>query len=212
MLCNLCSPCSCNRTCLYAIPKIKMLCNLRCLKTRLRLLCNKYQLHSSLNLVSRQLKLCNIFIFGMAYWTSRKRDFRISSPSPTAISSSRWNKRNPKFYFYMVFWFLVLSCQLLDMTFRWKIGISRPWLDGFCGGNPELSISIPDSFVILLMRPTQKRRLCMWHEERSEKWKASELFSLQITRNRPRNIYHVESTQEQPGLDQELDPLQRRLV
>ena len=44
-----------------------MLCNLCCLKTRLRLLCNKYQRHSSLNLVSQQLKLCNIFIFGMAY-------------------------------------------------------------------------------------------------------------------------------------------------
>ena len=51
----------------YAIPKINMLCNLCCLKTRLRLLCNKYQQHSSLNLVSQRLKLCNIFIFGMAY-------------------------------------------------------------------------------------------------------------------------------------------------
>ena len=51
----------------YAIPKINMLCNLWCLKTRLRLLSNKYQKHSSLNLVSQQLKLCNIFIFGMAY-------------------------------------------------------------------------------------------------------------------------------------------------
>ena len=55
----------------YAIPKIKMLCNLHCLKARLRLLCNKYQWHSSLNLVSQQLKLCNIFIFGMAYWSIR---------------------------------------------------------------------------------------------------------------------------------------------
>ena len=52
---------------LYAIPKINILCNLCCLKTRLRLLCNKFQQHSSLNLVSQQLKLCNIFIFGMAY-------------------------------------------------------------------------------------------------------------------------------------------------
>ena len=52
---------------LYAIPKIKMWCNLHCLKARLRLLCNKYHWHSSLNLVSGQLKLCNIFIFGMAY-------------------------------------------------------------------------------------------------------------------------------------------------
>ena len=49
----------------YAIPKINTLCNLCCLKTRLRLLCNKYKRHSSLNLVSQQLKLCNIFIFGM---------------------------------------------------------------------------------------------------------------------------------------------------
>ena len=53
----------------YAIPKINILCNLCCLKTRLRLLCNKYQRHSSLNLVSQQPKLCNIFIFGMAYVT-----------------------------------------------------------------------------------------------------------------------------------------------
>ena len=52
----------------YAIPKINMLCNLCCLKTRLRRLCNKYQQHSSLNLVSQQFKLCNIFIFGIAYW------------------------------------------------------------------------------------------------------------------------------------------------
>ena len=51
----------------YAIPKINMLYNLCCLKTRLRLPSNKYQQHSSLNLVSQQLKLCNIFIFGMAY-------------------------------------------------------------------------------------------------------------------------------------------------
>ena len=45
----------------------KMLCNLHCLKARLRLLCNKYQRHSSLSLVLGQLKLCNIFIFGMTY-------------------------------------------------------------------------------------------------------------------------------------------------
>ena len=51
----------------YAIPKIKVLCNLHCLKVNLRLLCNKYQQHNSLNLVSQQLKLCDIFIFGMAY-------------------------------------------------------------------------------------------------------------------------------------------------
>ena len=31
-------------------------------------LCNKYQQHSSLNLVWQQLKLRNIFIFGMAYF------------------------------------------------------------------------------------------------------------------------------------------------
>ena len=45
----------------YAIPKIKIICNLHCLKVRLRLPCNKYQRHSSLNLVSQQLKLCNIY-------------------------------------------------------------------------------------------------------------------------------------------------------
>ena len=50
------------------IPKIKMLCNLHCLKARLKLLCNKYQWHGSLNLVLQQLKLCNIFIFEIAYY------------------------------------------------------------------------------------------------------------------------------------------------
>ena len=53
--------------CWYVILKLNMLCNLCCLKTRLRLLCNKYQGHSSLNLVLQQLKLCNILIFGMVY-------------------------------------------------------------------------------------------------------------------------------------------------
>ena len=69
-----------------AIPKISMLYNLCCLKTRLRLLCNKYQRYSSLNLVSQQLKLCNIFIFGMAYsseidlyfwWHHIKQEYRM---------------------------------------------------------------------------------------------------------------------------------------
>ena len=36
--------------------------SLHCLKARLRLKCNKNQWHSSLNLVSQQLKLCKIFI------------------------------------------------------------------------------------------------------------------------------------------------------
>ena len=38
---------------------MKMLCNLCCVKTRLNRVNN--QRHSSLNLVSRQLKLCNIY-------------------------------------------------------------------------------------------------------------------------------------------------------
>ena len=63
----------------YAISKINMLCNLCCLKTRLRLLCDKHQRHSSLNLVSQELELCNIFIFGMAY---RKLNIRIECQSP----------------------------------------------------------------------------------------------------------------------------------
>ena len=46
-----------------------MLCSLHCLKAKLRLLGNKYQRHSSLNLVSQQLKLCNIFIFIMVYYS-----------------------------------------------------------------------------------------------------------------------------------------------
>ena len=37
-----------------------MLCNLYCLKARLRLLCNELSTASSLNLISRQLKLRNI--------------------------------------------------------------------------------------------------------------------------------------------------------
>ena len=54
----------------YAIPKINMLHNLSCCETRFRLLCCWYLLDSSLNLVFRQHKLHNIFIFGMAYWTA----------------------------------------------------------------------------------------------------------------------------------------------
>ena len=41
------------------------------------MLCNKYQRHSSLNLVSQQLKLCNIFIFGMAYLKFVNSDFSL---------------------------------------------------------------------------------------------------------------------------------------
>ena len=52
----------------YAIPKINMLHNLSCCETRFRLPCRWYLLHSSLNLLFRQHKLHNIFIFGMAYW------------------------------------------------------------------------------------------------------------------------------------------------
>ena len=68
----------------YAIPKINMLCNLCCLKARLRLLCNKYQQHSSLNSVSQQLKLCNMFIFGMAY--QRCRNFKRKSRFKEALT------------------------------------------------------------------------------------------------------------------------------
>ena len=51
----------------YAIPKIKMLCNLRCVKVRLRLQCIKNKRQNSSNLVSRTAKLCNLFVSGMAY-------------------------------------------------------------------------------------------------------------------------------------------------
>ena len=61
----------------YGFLKIKMLCNLHCLKARLRLLCNKYIRQSSLNLVSQYLKLRYIFIFGMAYG---KRGFGYTKP------------------------------------------------------------------------------------------------------------------------------------
>ena len=62
-----------------------MLCNLCCLKTRLRLLCNKYQRHSSLKLVSQQLKLCNIFIFGIAY-----SDLHVSRKDRKQMSATRF--------------------------------------------------------------------------------------------------------------------------
>ena len=48
-----------------------MLHNLSCCETRFRLLCRWYLLHSSFNLVFRQHKLCNMFIFGMAYLRSK---------------------------------------------------------------------------------------------------------------------------------------------
>ena len=46
-----------------------MLCNLRCLKTRLGLLCNKSSMAQQPEPLSRQLKLCNVFTFGMAHRT-----------------------------------------------------------------------------------------------------------------------------------------------
>ena len=48
----------------YAIPKIKMLCNLHCLKARLRLPYNKYQRRSRLNLISQQLGVSVEYLFG----------------------------------------------------------------------------------------------------------------------------------------------------
>ena len=51
----------------YAISKIRMLCDLYCLKARLKLRYNELSKANSMNLVSRQVKLCNIFIFVIAY-------------------------------------------------------------------------------------------------------------------------------------------------
>ena len=48
----------------YAIPKIKVLCNLHCLKARLRLPYNKYQRRSRLNLISQQLGVSVEYLFG----------------------------------------------------------------------------------------------------------------------------------------------------
>ena len=38
-----------------------------------------YQRHSSSNLVSRQPKLCNIFIFGVAHWIENKLHSEVES-------------------------------------------------------------------------------------------------------------------------------------
>ena len=57
----------------YAIPKINMLHSLSCYETRLMPLGRWYSMHSSLNLVFRQYKVRNIFIFGMAYWAAFDR-------------------------------------------------------------------------------------------------------------------------------------------
>ena len=62
----------------YSIPKINMLHNLSGLETRFRRgsgCCAVYDLlHSSLNLLFRQRKLHNIFIFGMAYYLHHIKD------------------------------------------------------------------------------------------------------------------------------------------
>ena len=77
----------------YAIPKINMLHNLSCLETRFRLLCRWYLLHSSLNLVFRQHKLHNLFIFGMAY---RKNEWFLGSLQVWQVvcEVSSWHKRH----------------------------------------------------------------------------------------------------------------------
>ena len=69
----------------YAIPKINMLHNLSCYETRFRLLYRWYLLHSSLNLVFRQCKLHNIFLFGMAYLHRQKS-------VPWVLAESRDNR------------------------------------------------------------------------------------------------------------------------
>ena len=95
-----------------------MLCNLCCLKTRLRLLCNKYQWHSSLNLASQQLKLCNIFIFGMAYFRASRtflKSYGISQFCWTGLLLLRMRKKD-------LCWF---SWKLLQRLFYC---FPAPWL------------------------------------------------------------------------------------
>ena len=90
----------------YAIPKIKMLCNLHCLKARLRLLCNKYQRHSSLNLVSQQLKLCNIdFRNGVSFVASPKKFETSCKEGMLHVANTRLHERK------------IASC---DISFRRK--------------------------------------------------------------------------------------------
>ena len=62
-----------------------MLHYLSCCETRFRLLCCWYLLHSSLNLVFRQHKLHNIFIFGMAYWSFKYKVLSRVSPLQTNL-------------------------------------------------------------------------------------------------------------------------------
>ena len=63
-----------------------MLCKLHCLKARLRLLCNENERHSSLNFVSQQLKLCNIFIFGIANYSP---EFPVASMGFSNVMSKK---------------------------------------------------------------------------------------------------------------------------
>ena len=69
-----------------------MLHNLSCCKTRFRLLCRWYWLHSSLNLAFRQRKLHNIFIFGMAYSSHHLK----SDIASTAGKHTQMTKENSK--------------------------------------------------------------------------------------------------------------------
>ena len=79
----------------YSIPKIKMLRNLSCLKTRFGLPCRWWfiprdLLHIRLNLVFRQRKLDNIFISGIAY--SPTKNIQIFSANYTSVKKRSLQK------------------------------------------------------------------------------------------------------------------------
>ena len=91
----------------YAIPKIKMWYNLQCLKARLRLLCNKYQRHSSLNLVSGQIKLCHIYFRnGVSYLLKNLWGQMIYTV--TKWRKKSWSDRS--ITFINIYGFLLLWC------------------------------------------------------------------------------------------------------
>ena len=75
----------------------------------LRLLCNNYQWYSSRNLVSRQLKLCNIFIFGMAYCVNTVV-FNSKTPPDNEIKFCHFNFSPLRHILHTLTMLIVLMC------------------------------------------------------------------------------------------------------
>ena len=99
-----------------------MLCNLRWVKARLRLSCLKLLTASSSNLISRQPRLSNIFIFGMAYcwclqlaWRSMPNVDKVCSVNFEPPTESPWTNAVPA----------QLWLFLLKMTSSWHDLINK---------------------------------------------------------------------------------------